>query len=258
MRVPDEVRKCVVFLGFRMADGTFKICGTALYFEVIFASRRGSCLVTARHVVDGIRKLGLLEVYIRINTLDGGSKWFSSTIDQWLLPSDPSLDASIMWAGVPSGADHLILNQSTVLTQSTVTELGIGVGEEVFITGLFVHQIGEQRNTPIVRVGNLASYPEERIRSRVFGEMDAYLIAARSIGGLSGSPVFVHTGQVRVIKGQIQQAAKPMFYLIGIVHGHYQKNEKEPGSDDVETLNTGIAIVVPMQKIQSFIDTVKD
>ena len=63
MRVPDQVRKCVVFVGLKMADETFRACGTALFLEVIHASENArTCLVTARHVIDGIRKTGLREV----------------------------------------------------------------------------------------------------------------------------------------------------------------------------------------------------
>ena len=45
---------------------------------------------------------------------------------------------------------------------------------------------------PILRMGNLAAYPQERVQVEGV-EMDAYLIEARSIGGLSGSPVFYHS-----------------------------------------------------------------
>jgi hypothetical protein len=54
---------------------------------------------------------------------------------------------------------------------------------------LRAHHTGDLKNVPIVRVGNLASYPSEQIQTRAFGRMEAYLIEARSIGGLSGSPV---------------------------------------------------------------------
>ena len=185
MRVPDEIRKCVVFLGYQMADGTRKVVGTALYLECELPACRSSCLITARHVVNGIRKLGLTDVHIRLNQANGEAKWYSSKIEQWFFPSDPSLDAAVLPALVPVGSDHLVLTLSTIITPSVATELNIGVGEEVFVTGLFAHHVGNHRNAPIVRIGNLAAYPEERIQTGEFGEIDAYLIEARSIGGLS-------------------------------------------------------------------------
>jgi hypothetical protein len=109
-----------------------------------------------------------------------------------------------------------------VLTPSLANELDIGVWEEVFVTGLFANHTGDIKNVPIARVGNLASYPAEQIQTS-FGRMEAFLIEARSIGGLSGSLVFVHIGNVRVVEGQLKTATKPVYYLGGLIHGHYDQ-----------------------------------
>ena len=79
-----------------------------------------------------------------------------------------------------------------VATDKVINDNAIGVGDEVFLTGLFANHIGQQRNLPIIRVGNIALMPEEPVQHPSLGPIDAYLIEARSIGGLSGSPVFVH------------------------------------------------------------------
>jgi hypothetical protein len=134
-------------------------------------------------------------------------------------------------------------------------------GDEVFITGLFANYAGKLRNVPIVQVGNLAAYPEERIRVRLFGEMDVYLIEARSIGGLSGSPVFYNPGRVRVKNGAPLFATGLPFNFMGIINGHYRRDLEtdDPdaeGGGEVEALNTGIAIVVPVGKILNFINSV--
>jgi hypothetical protein len=104
---------------------------------------------------------------------------------------------------------------------------------------------------------------EEKISTKSFGDIDAYLVEARSIGGLSGSPVFLNLGITRIIKKQIKfTTGEPIYYLIGLVHGHYDvksdeidaaqpgdKNE-DPSADHV---NTGIAIVVPFHNIDAAI-----
>ncbi len=144
--------------------------------------------VLSFHLSSRVRQIGgvsLTDVHIRLNQANGEAKWYSSKIEQWFFPSDPSLDAAVLPALVPVGSDHLVLTLSTIITPSVATELNIGVGEEVFVTGLFAHHVGNHRNAPIVRIGNLAAYPEERIQTGEFGEIDAYLIEARSIGGLS-------------------------------------------------------------------------
>ena len=95
-----------------------------------------------------------------------------------------------------------------------------------------------------------------------FGEMDAYLIEARSIGGLSGSPVFVNLGSMRSKSGGLTiGAGGPRFLLFGLVHGHYDVDASEideldhdvivPGQRD--HVNTGIAIVVPFNSFFSVV-----
>lgn len=84
-------------------------------------------------------------------------------------------------------------------------------------------------------------------------EIDAYLIEARSIGGISGSPVFFATSPIKggslILKG-----GGKAFYLGGLIHGHYdsemadniQETKKEKSE---KSINMGIAIVIPASKI---------
>jgi hypothetical protein len=57
----------------------------------------------------------------------------------------------------------MILDRRLALTPDIAQALSVGVGDEIFITGLFANYVGDVRDAPIVRVGNLAAYPEERI-----------------------------------------------------------------------------------------------
>ena len=119
----------------------------------------------------------------------------------------------------------------------------IRVGSPVGLTGLFVHHHGSSRNIPIVRSGNIAAMPDEPVSTKR-GLMTAFLIEVRSIGGLSGSPVFA--------EGVAETG------VIGLVHGHFDQRGNDPDSliQDIdqpseEKLNAGIAIVVPADKIQN-------
>jgi hypothetical protein len=49
------------------------------------------------------------------------------------------------------------------------------------------------------------------------------------------------------------------FYLMGIVHGHYNRkqNALDATQNDIEELNTGIAIVIPIAKVLDFIDATR-
>jgi hypothetical protein len=71
-------------------------------------------------------------------------------------------------------------------------------------------------------VGNLAALSEEKISIGSGKEIEGYLIEARSIGGLSGSPVFLNLGSVRSIGGQVKHALgiPTRIFLLGLIHGH--------------------------------------
>jgi hypothetical protein len=93
-------------------------------------------------------------------------------------------------------------------------------------------------------MGNIAMMPDEVIPTEL-GDMEAYLVEARSIGGLSGSPAFVR----KTVPFGIGS-----FYLLGLMHGHWDlpaksKNDLLMNDDLLGKVNMGIAIVVPAKKI---------
>ncbi len=243
-----------------MASGEFKFAGSAFYLgEPIEGGKAVSvCLVTARHVIDGIRNLGVDKVYIRYNDINGTSNWLAHPISNWKFhPSDAAVDVAVMSVGIPSNFDHLAIATSMVATDVMFKQYEIGIGDEVFVTGLFRHHFGTKRNVPIVRVGNIAAMRDEKVQVKSFGDIDAYLIEARSIGGISGSPVFVNLGSTRRI-GESIVTGGLQFLLLGLIHGHYDVNEavvdgvcadEQNNEKPRARINSGIAIVVPIEKI---------
>jgi hypothetical protein len=115
------------------------------------------------------------------------------------------------------------------------------------MTGLFAHLSGSERNLPIIRFGNIAMIPDEPVPTRI-GMIEAYLIEARSIGGLSGSPAFVY----KRAQGRVK------LYLMGLMHGHWDippENKNDLAiTDSFGSVNMGIAIVVPAKKILEVIN----
>jgi hypothetical protein len=263
MRVDDDIRKCVVFVGLQMDDASYRFVGSAFWIGRNAPGDGRVYLVTARHVIDGIRSTGLDTVWMRLNHSDSTSKWLSSKVADWYVhPSDASIDVAILASPVPDGFDHRVFPYSRTVTPKFMVENEVGLGEEVFIVGLFRHRHGNHRNIPVVRVGNLATIGEERIASKKFGQMDANLIEVRSIGGLSGSPVFINLGSLRLIAGQIRIATGPMEYLFGLVHGHFDATREtafDESSDEAdEQINTGIAVVVPFHSVDVVIRSYED
>jgi hypothetical protein len=259
MAIPDEVRKCVFFIAYKLADGSVRFAGTAFNMArtIEGTSNYFNYVVTAAHVIDKIKNLGIDEVFIRANHKSGQAIWVKSRIsDWWMHPDHPSVDVAILRLTPPHEWDHMTIPLDTVVTDNLIEKEKIGVGDEVFMTGLFSAHFGKQNNIPILRVGNIAAMPSEKINTKL-GPMEGYLIECRSIGGLSGSPVFVNLGLVR--HGKFSSTGNPIFYLLGLIHGHFDMNEAAIDVDEInpvaddglspKNINMGIAIVVPVSKI---------
>lgn len=265
MLIPDPIRKCVVFLLYLDKNQNFQYAGTGFFMgeEIEFGSF--IYLVTAKHVIVGINQRSIDgKVYIRINDAKGGSQLVASNASDWNEhPTDSSVDAAVLWWTPDEVFDFIFLVTKMAATEDIIKLNSIGIGDEVFIIGLFVSHFGKKRNIPIARVGNLAAMTEEKIDTRDFGSIDAYLIEARSIGGLSGSPVFVTVTGNRM-GGGYPKAGDVLFttatqhYLLGLIHGHWDRSENavDGVSQDIDggKVNMGIAIVVPITKILEIIN----
>jgi hypothetical protein len=277
MRIPDEILKCVVFLGREKRERghtVFKCGGTAFIIGMPM-TRVKNCvfhyLVTAQHVAEQLtgKTWGT-----RVNTRDGGFKVATAPTDAtwWLHRTESEVvDAAVIPWTIEEDEDSLYIPTEMFLTDEKITENHIGPGDEVFMVGLFTRLEGRSRNIPIVRTGNVAMMPgNELLPGATVGgkaaEIEAYLIEARSIGGVSGSPVFVRETvgnevRVRSRSGRMKptQVQHPGdHHLLGLMHGHWEilpedRNEVEfepvKRADKPESVNLGIAIVVPAKKI---------
>lgn len=266
MVVEDAIRKCVVFIGLEKADQSKHLVGTAFLLvkdEPGKSHAHNAYLVTARHVVEGIRRKGLTKVFVKVNGTNGTTKWIATELSDWFIhPFDSSIDVAILELSSISGWDHLGYPLSRCINDQILEKNNVGLGDEVFIVGLFSHHHGNNKNIPIIRVGNVAALSEERIQTKTFGEIDAYLIESRSIGGLSGSPVFLNLGPLRFFQGVPQIASRPVIhYLLGLVHGHFDIKagytdliDEDTTTESYERINTGIAIVVPFRQIHEVLE----
>jgi hypothetical protein len=248
VRVPDQVRDCVVFIYALVPGEGYVPRGTAFLVSISHDEMRHFVyFVTAKHVTDGIARRGDGIAYLRVNTPNGGYEMMGTIASQWSF--HPSEDEFVDVAVHPCVWDDeavswLMTEVKSFPIEGNCTKApAVGVGDDLFITGLFVRHQGQRQSIPIVRIGNIAAMPGEPVTTRL-GDMPAYLIEARSVGGLSGSPVFLHTGN--------------RFFLLGLVHGHWDVDPSEQTFIDDglsrEVVNTGIAIVVPVEKIIETLD----
>ena len=259
--VEDIIRQCVLFLGNKdEKTGRFRPRATAFVVSLNEGDVGHRYLVTAEHNVSGFQQKGW-DMYLRSNIKGGGIR--EDKIDDWhwtFHPDPGSTDVAVTPIGfLPDEEFKQVVLRSDppdrgiLGTTDYMNKNRIGLGDEVFIIGLFRSHFGQQRNIPIVRVGNLAMMKGEPVYTEYCGYTEAHLIEARSIHGLSGSPVFIHTPVPHRLN-------VTEFRLIGLMHGHFDvKNLNEDiviDSDHGDTggINTGIGVVIPVEKIMETID----
>lgn len=264
MRVPQEVRNSVVFLGERPGNSR----GWALVatgFVVDHAVEGGdpnihrcAYVVTARHCVRSRAQRAA-----RINTTDGRARMVELPGGWWVHPSDATTDVAVMPLPDDALTDTELFPIPTEMFAGPDTFGGLaGEGDEVFTTGLFAEIRAQRRNMPVVRTGNLAllaseldPVPTEK------GHIVAHLIEARSMGGQSGSPAFMR----RTVGWEVPNVQNPQhgplrivgygpnFFLLGLVHGHWElpigKDRLATSDEPRDGINMGIALVVPASKI---------
>lgn len=264
MRLPD-FKKCVVFIGIKRPEETveqIKYIGTAFIIAIPAKNPRFSFLhiVTAKHVAKKLEGVDGLECFLRANLKSGGSEIFGIKNIPWFYHPDETWQTDV--AVYPFALGNEVLRQidcepiplASFLSDEIRVQQGIGEGDEVCFVGLFSRHSGNKKNLPIIRTGTIAMIPDEPVPVQKFGNIEAYLIEARSIKGLSGSPVFVlkptglQLGEYTVLRSNMN------IHFMGLIHGHW---DLEPGeSVDIEdseggndSVNIGIAIVIPAKKI---------
>jgi hypothetical protein len=293
MQIDDLIRNCVVFIGNEVGD-QFHAEGTGFLAALTSEEYDFRHVITAAHVVwPERRRPGNRDtspqgtIALRMNKKGGLSRTFTTNRSDWIFPTSRSLDLCAYrfseYANNPE--NDLVftwLNLSTIALinkDDHFEEYGIYrvfdrqlcLGDEVFLTGVFVSHIGSKRNIPIIRIGNVAAMPEEPIEF-FSPTRPAYLIETRSLGGLSGSPVFLHLYPERMRGDRVTMAwARPgtelrdgdeiivPYILIGMVLGtpgssQYLKDFPDSEMPIVDAdFNSGISVVLPVKQIIEFL-----
>ncbi len=294
MRVPDEIRKTVLFIGLKndldewdwratgyliaLSDFQLHWSETVDYQGKQFyttATHPFRLLGTAKHVAE---RLEGKEFALKTTTLDGQPRIIEVHADQrWFYhPTEKEyVDAAvtIFFPLDMRELDLFTIQPRMFADETVIREANLGVGDDVFIAGLFSKVKETARQHPIVRMGNLAMMPGERIPFKDDQLIDAYLVESRSIGGLSGSPVFVR----ETIRQQVGIKFKPgknpsnvvdrypgesfdpvivdglgRIFFLGSIIGHWDTpTDYTPTMR--EAVNMGISLVVPAHKILEII-----
>jgi len=222
-------------------------------------------VVTAKHCVQPLDEQEngpFHKTWLRVNLRHAGSMHLEIPPEMWVCHA--SADVAVLPLALNQHTfDYLYYPVRHGVTAEFIKRHSVTPGENVFITGLLISHPGKSRVLPIVRVGNIAAFPADPI-TLLTGQDSAYLVEVRSLGGLSGSPAFVHLLPAHDdARGHAGHATEPAAttrrtYLMGLVHGFFPTAENDPdgiGEWAQEPLNTGISVVVPLERVLDIIDS---
>lgn len=244
MRIPDRILNCVGFIAHDHADVEF--LGTCFIVGMKGAANNHTYhIVTAKHIADVIDPGSFV---LGMNSKRGERLLLKSGDEaRWVYhPTEPdSVDVAVLLVSHDlNSLDIEWIPEETFATPERIAHFGIGIGDEINIIGLFTEFSGTTKHLPIVRSGTVSMMPADKIPTRNYGDIEAYLVEGRSIGGLSGSPVFVRN----TIEIQNTCAAVGQFHFFGLMRGHWDIPVNLTRAQ-AEAVNMGISIVIPAQKI---------
>jgi hypothetical protein len=254
MRISDQLLKCVGFVSRYDPDQPLQFGGTAFIVGIKMDANASLChLVTAKHVAEAIEPA---ETVIAMNAKDGAPRFLRTNDQKWFYhPTEKdSVDVAVLPLGSPNIDlyDIAFIPEAIFATEKRIADFDIGLGDELVIVGLFTRFFGSTYVNPIVRTGNIAMMPRDRVPVKGFGKMEAYLAEGRSIGGLSGSPVFVRNTvkmPVQNPNGTSQLYGLGDGHLLGLAHGHWDLPVSFSDAEQAEAVNMGVSIIVPAKKI---------
>ncbi len=206
-------------------------------------------LLTNRHVFQDVdvlwarfdqKNIGETKRFPILLKDDNGIKWLAhkdSRVDIAMLSINPkTLDEN--------NIDWGFIEEESIAYPEKFEDIGIALGDGIFLAGFPMGLSGLRKNYAIVRTGIIARLDEEIIDSE-----KAILVDATVFPGNSGGPVFLKPEQLFLNGSKAVQRA----FLIGVVSGYrlykeplYSHQTNPPSMAAMSIENSGIASVVPM------------
>lgn len=261
-RIHDWMLDCVVYLypSAEAADVGEAVGGTGFLVWVPLEANNDygvAYCVTNSHV---IREAG--SPVIRINTEDGGRDIIELEQDHWTRHQDgDDLEVCPIALSNPDYYKYETLGVDWFVTKDLVGRQSVGPGDDVFMVGRFGTHEGRQRNTPLVRFGNISRMPHEPVMHGRGYTVDSFLVETRSLSGFSGSPVFVYYTSTTQYPEELPDRTEGT-WLLGVDWGHlpiYEKVKEKDRKHDVPEgwvvqSNSGQMAVAPAWKLRELLD----
>lgn len=238
--------------------------GTCFFIQTVNKTGRTfQYLVTAKHVVEDLRKAGG-PAFLRVNKGRVG-EYNKGVIDVpipikdgWLFHADPTVDLAVLPYEAsqteikPQKVDtyrFLFLKmESLFAARSKAPMWPPGEAEPVMFVAITTQFQGEKANLPNVRMGHLSLVPTEPIKGE-YGPSQYYVIEAQVYPGNSGAPVWVElTDAETKVSG---------WHNLGVLVFSYPAEEELKKVQGIEDAyyNLGLSLVVPIEKLEEIVDS---
>jgi hypothetical protein len=259
MQDMDRAQGCVIFIGSLNDNGGFVPYGTGFLLSVFHEEIQFDYVVTCHHIIQIFSEN---KTWIRVNLINGESEVIPISKNLWI--NDIKNDISILpyhFGRAKYNVTSIIeKNINTLLNRiKTEEEREIRIGDRTFLVGLFTSHYGNIHNIPILRIGYIAALPDENeLVYTDTGFVKAYLVETRSIGGLSGSPVFFYDYWCGYnMPWPIPEGLLGSCFL-GVMRGRFNIREGTDvvvGDSESDALNSGIGIVTPVEYIINLLNS---
>lgn len=241
----------------------FRTIGTGFFIGLDYGDRLPSgadtyrlLMVTNRHVIAGKD-----DVVIRVNRHGGTVRHLRLPLTgaegrTWAAHPDERVDIAVVLTNArvlaDEGLDFNYFRQPDIAFSSTMKELAVGPGQELFILGFPMGLTGVDRNYVIARAGMIARFDDELLASS-----RTFLIDATMFPGNSGGPVIIKPTSDRL------EGSSPVdrAYLVGVVRSYlpyeevaYSLQTEPPTARVVFIENSGLADVIPMDCVREAAD----
>jgi hypothetical protein len=216
--------------------------------------------VTARHVANAL----VGPFIIGINDSSGKLDLCDLDAATWHCHQDSDVDVAVLPAVLESADWQPFPFEGFADHENSALFSRFGVGDLVYIVGLYRLFPGKERISPVVHTGHVAMTPDEEIpvlspTGRVIPAR-GYLIEAQTLKGLSGSPVFVRYTNPTGISSGIGRvvAYSDSVYLLGLWHGAWDGTAAGVLSEELGRgvrVPVGMGLTIPAKRIAEVLES---
>src|ERR1700730_468593 len=175
--IPPDVKQIVTFVFLadqngellRDKEGNPVPRGTGFFVGVPRENGKpeaGVYLVTAKQVLRADNGDFFPIIFLRLNGKDGDAEFVRVNVDQRFiyLHADATIDVAVLPLLPPDNIfDYKVLSTNDFASSEKLKELKVSEGSDVFFTGLLTNHYGGSKNTPVVRFGRVAMFPDQPV-----------------------------------------------------------------------------------------------